>query len=171
MAIDDSLRMRGLPKPEYLDNSSDVNLDKSWKSRKWIGVQTNSIDNTIKDFFWWRNFEFGDLNNYDSRNEAVSFLTSLYFRMGVEATIGKAINILKSNPEKNIIKTMNEPDIYGVYIQSNKRRLFEFKFLKEIEDYGKIDESAIKLIEPDYFNEIYEKFHKILPYNVDTIIN
>ena len=161
MTIENKLIIGKMPEPCYLTEMGDTYLPNEGNPVKWIGMKSYGIDEQVKKFLWWRNFEPGDLNDKTARHHAAAFVARLYMEMKVETAIGKAVDLNASNQSKNHVALINKPKFYGVYVQEDKRDMFNFYFAFKVIR----TEAELRKENPIEFNRIFQQAQKVLPYD------
>ena|SRR3989338_350472 len=90
---------------------------------RWIGFKASSIAGEEKEFWWWRNYS-------DSLENLKAFCGALLAQRLIEAQVGPAVDLHKSAAVKSKIHIIAETDegkpVYGVYIESKHRPMFNF---------------------------------------------
>ena len=161
MTIKNKLNIGEMPEPCYLTEMENTATDSDGGLIKWIGMRAYELDEQVKDFLWWRNFESGNLNDETARYHTSAFVTRLYMEMESEVAIERAVDLHASNQSKNHVAIANEPGVYGVYVQANKRQMFNFMTIKK--DIR--DEAELRRKNPVEFDRIFQQAQKVLPYN------
>ncbi len=158
MALNKILQIGEMPKACYLGKRANTQVE--GQMINWMGVRAYGLDKKLGDYLWWDNFE-GDINNENEREVAVRFLSSLYFKNNVQGVIGSAINIRKSVGAKRV-KLLNEANVYGMYIEAEKRAGFNFRM--NIDGF----EPRISVEQDDRISERYalvcEQIKAVMPY-------
>lgn len=161
MTIEKKLNIGEMPEPCYLREMGNTSVDSDGSSIRWIGMRAYGLDEQIKDFIWWRNFKAGDLNEETARYHAAAFVTRLYMEMQAEAAIGRAIDLHASSQERNHVAIPTEPEVYGVYVQADKRQMFNFMAMMR----GIKSEAQSRRKNPVEFDRIFQQARKVLPYD------
>ncbi len=157
MALDDKVLQIGeMPKPEYLQETRDTTGS---GNIKWIGVRAYGLDQELGDFLWWRNFK-GDLNDSTDRYNTAAFVARLRLETGAEVVIGPAIDLSGSNLRKNYVATVEESNVLGVYVEADKRPMFNFMTMMD----SVRSEAELKAQKPVEFDEVFQKAKAVLPY-------
>lgn len=101
---------------EYADTTGDGKI-------RWIGFKALSITGEEKEFLWWRNF-------CDTLDNLKAFCDLLFEKRGIEARIGPAINLGKSSQASGHVEVIPSTDkgesVYGIYVESKHRLMFNF---------------------------------------------
>lgn len=156
--IAEPLQIGEMPKPRYLKKMPDTTGD---GEIKWIGMEAYGFDGQIKEFLFWRNFGAdGDLSDELARHDAAAFIARVHLERGAEAAIGFPINIGDSNPQSGEVKIVEETGVFGVYIESRLRPMFNFFTAMN----GIKGEAELREVQPDSFRETYNKAKAVLPY-------
>ena len=161
MAIENKLNIGEMPEPCYLTEMGNTSLDSDGSSIKWIGMRAYGLDKQVKDFLWWRNFKAGDFNDETARYHTAAFVARLYMEMESEAAIGRAVDLHASNQKENLVAIANEPKVYGVYVQADKRQMFNFMTMMK----GVREEAKLRAENPVEFDRISRQAQKVLPYD------
>ncbi len=161
MTIENKLNIGEMPEPCYLTEMSNTSLYSDGSSIKWIGMRAYGLDEQVKDFLWWRNFKMGDLDDETARYHTAAFVTRLYVEMEVEAAIGRAVDLHASNQSENCVAIANEPEVYGVYVQADKRQMFNFMTMMK----GIKTKAQLRRKNPVEFDRIFQQAKKVLPYD------
>ena len=150
-----------MPEPCYLTEMENTATDSDGGLIKWIGMRAYELDEQVKDFLWWRNFKSGDLNDETARYHTAAFVARLYMEMESEAAIGRAFDLHASNQKENLVAIANEPKVYGVYVQADKRQMFNFMTMMK----GVREEAKLRAENPIEFYRISRQAQKVLPYD------
>ena len=161
MTIKNKLNIGEMPEPCYLTEMENTATDSDGGLIKWIGMRAYELDEQVKDFLWWRNFKSGDLNDETARYHTAAFVARLYMEMESEAAIGRAFDLHASNQKENLVAIANEPKVYGVYVQADKRQMFNFMTMMK----GVREEAKLRAENPIEFYRISRQAQKVLPYD------
>ena len=161
MAIDDKLKIGEMPEPCYLSEMGNTSLDSDGSSIKWIGMRAYGLDKKVKDFLWWRNFKAGNLKDQTVRHDTAAFIARLYTEMKAEAAIGLPIDLSDSNQRKNYVAIPKDEGIYGVYVQADKRQMFNFMTMMQ----GVRSEAELRRKDPVQFVRVLQQAYKVLPFD------
>lgn len=156
-----NLQIGEMPTPRYMREAGDTTGD---GNIRWIGMEAYAPDGQIKDFLWWRNFKVGDFSNERARYDAATFVARLKIEMGAESAIGPAIDLYGSNSETGHVKTVDEPEVYGVYVEADKRPMFNFMTAMR----GVKDEAELRRANPVEFDALFQQAKAVLPRPNDT---
>jgi hypothetical protein len=74
-------------------------------------------------------------------------------------SIGFPVDLSKSNPDTGHIEIIDEPEVYGVYVEVDERPLFSFLIGRQ----GLRTEEQLRRIKPVEFDEIFQKAKAVLP--------
>lgn len=106
---------------EAADTTGDGNI-------RWVGFKAPSVTGEEKEFWWWRNFP-------DFIDQAKVFCGSLLAQRLIEAQVGPAIDLHKSSQARGHIEVITATDkgkpVYGIYIESTHRPMFNFMLSME----------------------------------------
>ena len=95
---------------------------------RWIGFKASSITGEEKEFWWWRNYS-------DSLENLKAFCGALLSQRLIEAQVGPAVDLHESLAAKSKVHIIPETDkgkpVYGVYIESKHRPMFNFMLAME----------------------------------------
>ncbi|MBI5390639.1 hypothetical protein HZB02_04065 [Candidatus Woesearchaeota archaeon] len=146
MSIDDTL-----PQPEFLNGESG-----------WIGIKSRSYipHEEPRNYLWSENFK-GDLTTSSGRHEVATDVTRFYVGAACDAIIGLPIDVEGSDSGKPFVAIPDKHNLFGFYIQSDKRRGFEFKVAMT---GGLGDVETVRSKNPVEFDRICEQVEKALPY-------
>lgn len=150
------LQVGEMPTARYIREAGDTTGD---GSIKWIGMRAYAPDGEIKDFLWWRNFKVGDLSKDRPRYDAAAFVTRLKLEMEADSAIGPAIDLHGSNSETGHVQTIDEPEVYGVYVEADKRPMFNFMTAMR----GVKDEAELRRESPVEFDDAFQQAKAVLP--------
>lgn len=154
---EDEAKTRNMPTPSYLVDAADTVGD---GDIKWIGIEAVATDGEMKKFLWWRNFK-GNLADPKERNDVAAFVARLKVEKEADAAIGMGVDLGASNPQTGEVKTVEEPDIIGVYIEASQRPMFNFMTMMS----GLQSEAQLRRRYPEKFEEEYQKALATLPQN------
>lgn len=145
-----------MPTPRYLvDAPSTVSNGMT----RWIGIEAYGTDGEAKKMLWWRNIQVGDLNTSLTRHDVAAFITRLKLETEADAAIGPAIDLSGSSPKTGRVQLVEEPGVYGVYIEAEKRPMFNF--FATMRGIG--DEPILRTENPVEFDELFQKAKAVLP--------
>jgi hypothetical protein len=161
MAIEDKLKIGEMPEPRYLCEMGNTSVESDGSSIKWIGMRAYGLDKQIRDFLWWRNFKAGNLNNEAVRYHTAAFIARLYMETEAEAAIGLPIDLYASSQSKNYVAIPKDKGIYGVYVQADKRQMFNFMTMMN----GIGSEAELRRKKPVEFDRIFQQARAVLPYH------
>lgn len=150
------LRIGEMPQPQYLREAGDTTGD---GSIKWIGIKAYALDGQIRDFLWWRNFKIGDLRDETARYHTAAFVARLKLEMESDSAIGPAVDLHGSDSNTDRVQTIDEPEVYGVYVEADKRPMFNFMTAMR----GVKDEAELRRQSPVEFDEIFQQAKAVLP--------
>ena len=140
-----------MPQPCFLEG---------FGGEKWDGVSAYALDGQINEFLWWRNVEVKDLNNEKSRYDVAAFIARVKIQKNVESVIGPAIDLSKSNFEKEHIEIFGDSSLlYGVYVESNHRHMFNLSMMLG----GLRSEIELRMWNPIKFEQVFQEAKKYLP--------
>lgn len=145
-----------MPTPRYLVDAPSTVGD---GITRWVGVETYGTDGEIKKMLWWRNLQAGDLNNDLARYHAAAFITRLKLETQADAAIGPAIDLSGSSLKTGYVQLVEEPGVYGVYIEAERRPMFNFFTMTQ----GIETEKILRMAKPDEFEAIFQKAKEVLP--------
>ena len=151
------LKIGEMPTPRYMREAGDT---VGGGIIKWVGMEAYSADGEVKKFLWWRNRRAGNLNDQDVRHDAAAFVARLKIKTGADAAIGLPVDLYESNPKTGFVKTVDEPDLVGVYIEADERPMFNsMTSMQVVKTEGQLGHS--KEVE---FDEVFQKAKAVLPY-------
>lgn len=150
------LQIGEMPTPRYLQEAGDTTGS---GTIKWIGIEAYAPDGEIRPFLWWRNFKIGDLTNERARYDAAAFVARLRLEMNSDSAIGPAIDLYESNAKTEHVQVIDEPEVYGVYVEADKRPMFNFMSAMR----GVKTEAELRGVDPVLFDEIFQKARAVLP--------
>lgn len=154
------LEIGEMPKPRYMREAWNTSVDSDGTAIKWIGMEAYSPDGEIKKFLWWRNFKVGDLSKEQARDDAAAFVARLKLEMGVDSAIGLPVDLYQSNSATGHVEVIaNEPEVYGVYVEADKRPMFNFMTMM----HGVKTEAQLRRSKPVELDEILQKAKAVLP--------
>ena len=78
-----------LPEPRWIGSFEDATGMRN--NHPFVGITTESIDGTVKDFLWWQNTEIGSLNDRQPRHVAAAFVTRYMLEHNVEVSFGPVL--------------------------------------------------------------------------------
>ncbi len=159
--IDDKLKIGEMPQPCYLLELGNTSLDSDGSSIKWIGMRAYGLDKKVKDFLWWRNFKAGNLNDQTVRHDSAAFIARLYMGMEAEAAFGLPVDLSGSNQSKNYVAIPKDEGLYGVYVQADKRQMFNFMTMMQ----GVGSEAQLRRKSPVKFVELLQQAYAVLPFD------
>lgn len=116
----------------------------------WIVKQVLGRDGESQDYVWWRNREFGDLDDPVKRGKAAEYIARMKIEADVGVALGPAVDRHRSDPDQGIVVYSNEPGYFGVYIDPAQRHPSEL-------DVNKIrvrDATTLYLSYPEQFSRI-----------------
>jgi hypothetical protein len=152
-----------MPQLHYLTEMGNTSLDSDGSSIRWIGMRTYAPDRQVKDFLWWNNFDLqGDLRDEKARYHAASFITRLKVEHQTDAAIGLPVDLVNCNEARNHIALVNKPNLYGVYIETPKRQMFNFMLMGVS---GLKSEAQLRRSSPTEFDQIFQQAREVLPYD------
>lgn len=131
-----------MPVPRIIER-----IDHRGRMKRWIGIETSTLRGDVKTFLWFTNFSRrpGWKGKRDEIKYA-SFLTRHRVQFGLDAAIGPAVDLQKSNVYAGVIAAVDPAYAVGVYVDAERRGDFRrgkngWKNLKQMEDlqvqYGK----------------------------------
>ncbi len=138
-----------MPKPRYIREEN---------GRNWIGIDAYGLDGGLKQFLWWTNISNG-LEEEVDRYHAAAFIARLKLEMDAEAAIGPAINLSESSRETGKVGVINETESFGVYIEIDKRAMFNFFAMMK----GVKSEAKLRKKKPVEFDDAFQKARAVLP--------
>lgn len=150
------LQIGEMPAPRYLKEAGDTTGS---GTIKWIGIEAYAPDGEIRPFLWWRNLKIGDLTNERARYDAAAFVARLRLEMDADSAIGPAIDLYESNSQTEHVQIVDEPEVYGVYVEADKRPMFNFMSAMR----GVKTEAELRAADPVLFDEIFQKARVVLP--------
>jgi|GEM_PF-938692 len=151
-----NLKVGEMPNPQYLVEAGDTTGS---GNIGWIGMKAYDLDGQIRDFLWWRNFQV-NLNDQRGRYDAAAFITRLKLETEAESAIGLPIDLSSSNQRRNYVAVVKDPSLCGVYIEAQKRPMFNFMSMMN----GVKSEKELRREKPAKFDEIFQKAETVLPY-------
>ncbi len=150
------LKRGEMPTPRYLKEAPDTVGD---GTIKWVGIQGFGLDGQVKDFLLWRNSKIGDLQDEVTRYHTAAFVTRLALEMDAETAIGPAVDLGASSSKTGYVEIITEPEVYGVYVEADKRPMFNFMTMMR----GVRTEEELRREKPVEFDEIFQKAKAVLP--------
>lgn len=150
------LQIGEMPTPCYMREAGDTTGD---GNIRWIGMEAYAPDGQIKDFLWWRNFKAGDLNKEKARHDTAAFITRLKLEAETDSAIGPAIDLSESNSKTGKVKVIEEQEVYGVYVEAEKRPMFNFMTMMQ----GVKSEAELRRQKPAEFDDMFRKAEAVLP--------
>lgn len=150
------LKVGEMPQPEYLIEAGDTTGS---ENIKWIGIRAYDLDQQIRSFLWWRNFQV-DLGDEKGRHDAAAFVTRLKLETKAEAAFGLPIDLRASDSSRDYVAVVEDPSLYGVYIEAGERLMFNFRVGME----GVKTEEVLRAQHPFEFDKIFRKAEAVLPY-------
>lgn len=150
------LKIGEMPKARYLLEAGDT---VGSGTIKWIGIEAYAPDGQVKKFLWWRNFKVGDLNKEKPRHDTAALVTRLKIETQTDSAIGPAIDLSESNSRTGKVKVVEEPDVYGVYVEAEKRPMFNFMTMMQ----GVKSEAELRRQNPAEFADMLKKAEAVLP--------
>lgn len=154
-----AIKIGEMPKPRYIREASDTSVDSDGSNIGWIGIEAYSPSGEIKTFLWWRNFKTGNLNSKEARHDTAGFIARLKLEMGADAAIGLPVDLSGSKSETGYVQIPNKHGLYGVYIEAEKRPMFNFIAMLQ----GVKSEDELRNNNPEKFQKIFEKALAVLP--------
>ncbi|MEK6908729.1 MAG: hypothetical protein AABX23_01615 [Nanoarchaeota archaeon] len=152
------LQMGDLPYPQYMGEAPDTTND---GNIRWIGVKAYGLSGKVEDFLWWRNFKVGNLNDERARHEAAAFIARLKIGMNTDSAFGRALDLSNCDQATGRVAASNERGLYGVYVEAEKRPLFNFMTMMN----GLETEEAFRRKDSKEFERIYLQAKTVLPYS------
>jgi O-acetyl-ADP-ribose deacetylase len=149
------LQIGEMPKPQYLVTAGDTTGS---GDIQWIGMKAYDLGGEVRDFLWWRNFQV-NLNNKKGRHDAASFIARLKLEADAESAIGLPVDLHSSDQRRNYVAVVEDPKLSGVYIEAQKRPMFNFMTMMN----GVRSEDELRSENPGKFNELLEKAMAYLP--------
>lgn len=145
-----------MPTPRYLvDAPSTVSNGMT----RWIGIEAYGTDGEVKKMLWWRNFQVGDLSNDSVRHEVAALITRLKLETEADAAIGPAIDLSGSSVKTGHVQLVDEPEVYGVYVEAEKRPMFNFSTRMN----GIRTEKQLRKARPAVFQTTFDRAQEVLP--------
>ena len=123
-------------------------------------MRAYGLDATVKDFIWWRNFKVGNLDNPRDRYQAAAFIARLKLEMDADSALGYPIDLYGSDSRTGYVKLVEEPKLYGIYVEADKRPMFNFMTMMQ----GVKSEAELRRSKPVKFDELFQKAKAVLPY-------
>jgi hypothetical protein len=145
--------MGKMPRPGYIIKAWDSDTVNEDETIKWIGMKAYSMDREIKDFLWWKNFLMGDLKDDKIRTDAARVIAAIKLKMEADLAIGLPIDLEKSNSRTGYVEVIKKPHLYGVYVESKNRPMFNF--MVEFENLSEaVNEKDLVIITLPHHNRV-----------------
>ena len=142
-------------KPEYIIEAPDTDPSPGRETIKWIGMKAYSTEREIKDFLWWKNLLIGDLNDDKIRTDAAKLIAAVKLKRGADMAVGLPIDLGKSSSRTGYVEIIKEPHLYGLYVESKSRPMFNLMVSLE-----NLPEAARE----EGFYPMVRKAKEVLPY-------
>ncbi len=145
-----------MPMPHYM--SEPVQEDGT-ELERWIGIDGYAPDGQMKAFLWFSNADFGDLTDEDKRHDAAALIARLKLGMHVDAAVGPAVDLDRSDRDTGHVAGVDMPGVYGVYIEAGKRGLFGMRLSMD----GLHKEKWFRRKKPNKFEAAFQAALAVLP--------